>query len=150
MTSKANAEHILIGKNNLLHTKKPEPNLIVKDIMQSNILTCSADTKINLAANRMRARDISSIIIIESNLALGIWTEADCRKIDFSNQEQFNVNICELMSSPVLTIKQEVAVHELATMFRHHGVRHFIVVDEDKLPVGIVSQTDVIKNGSVP
>lgn len=132
----------------MLHSKTPELNLIVKDIMQTNILTCSPETKINVAANRMRARNISSIII-KSNLTLGIWTESDCRKIDFSDQEQFNVNISELMNSPVETIKQEVAVNELATKFRHHGVRHFVVVDNDNLPVGIVSQTDVIKNQGI-
>ncbi len=132
----------------MLHSKTPELNLIVKDIMQTSILTCSPETKINVAANRMRARNISSIII-KSNLTLGIWTESDCRKIDFSDQEQFNVNISELMNSPVETIKQEVAVNELATKFRHHGVRHFVVVDNDNLPVGIVSQTDVIKNQGI-
>ena len=112
----------------MLHSKTPELNLIVKDIMQTSILTCTPETKINVAANRMRARNISSIII-KSNLTLGIWTESDCRKIDFSDQEQFNVSISELMNSPVETIKQEVAVNELATKFRHHGVRHFVVVD---------------------
>ena len=137
-----------IGKKSLLHNKIPGLNLIVKDVMQSNILTCSPETKINVAANRMRSRNISSIII-ESNLTLGIWTEADCRKIDFSNQEQFNISICELMSSPVLTIKQDVTVNELTTKFRHHGVRHFVVVDDDNQLVGIVSQTDVIKNQGI-
>ncbi len=132
----------------MLHSKTPELNLIVKDIMQTSILTCTPETKINVAANRMRARNISSIII-KSNLTLGIWTESDCRKIDFSDQEQFNVSISELMNSPVETIKQEVAVNELATKFRHHGVRHFVVVDNDNLPIGIVSQTDVIKNQGI-
>ena len=137
-----------IGKKSVLQTKTLGLNLIVKDVMQSNILTCSPETKINVAANRMRSRNISSIII-ESNLTLGIWTEADCRKIDFSNQEQFNISICELMSSPVLTIKQDVTVNELTTKFRHHGVRHFVVVDDDNQLVGIVSQTDVIKNQGI-
>ena len=71
----------------MLHSKTPALNLIVKDIMQTNILTCSPETKINVAANRMRARNISSIII-KSNLTLGIWTESDCRKIDFSDQNE--------------------------------------------------------------
>ncbi len=137
-----------IGRDILLHTKTPELNLIVKDIMQSSILTCPPETKINVAASRMRARNISSIII-KSNLTLGIWTESDCRKIDFSDQEQFNVSISELMNSPVLTIKQDIQVNELAIKFRHYGVRHFIVVDADNLPVGIVSQTDVIKNQGI-
>ena len=65
-----------IGRDILLHTKTPELNLIVKDIMQSSILTCPPETKINVAASRMRARNISSIII-KSNLTLGIWTESD-------------------------------------------------------------------------
>jgi len=124
-------------------------SLIVEDIMQSNILTCSPDTKINVAANRMRARNISSIIIIENDLALGIWTEADCRKIDFTNQSQFDLNINLLMSSPVMSIRRDLPVSELATKFRTHGVRHFIVVNEQNSPLGIVSQTDVIKNQGI-
>ena len=122
---------------------------MVEDIMQSNILTCSPETTINLAATRMRARNISSIIIIKGNVACGIWTEADCRKIDFSSPEPFNKNISVLMSSPVLTVNLGLAVNALATKFRHHGVRHFVVVDIDNIPVGIVSQTDVIKNQGI-
>jgi len=126
-----------------------QSSLIVEDIMQSNILTCSPETKINVAANLMRARNISSIIIVENNLALGIWTEADCRKIDFTDQAQFGLSISVLMSTPVMTVGQELPVNELATKFRTHGVRHFIVVNAQGLPLGIVSQTDVIKNQGI-
>ena len=114
--------------------------------MRLNILTCPPDTKINIAANSMRARNISSIIIVENNRALGIWTEADCRKINFSTEVDFNMAISELMSSPVLSVKKDLGVNELATKFRTHGVRHFIVIDENKQPLGIVSQSDVVKN----
>ncbi len=137
------------GRRSLLNTKLSQSHLIVEDIMQSNILTCSPETTIKVAANRMRSRNISSIIVVENGLALGIWTEADCRKIDFTNQAQFDVNINMLMSSPVMSVKQDLTVNELATKFRSHNVRHFIVVNEQSLPLGIVSQTDVIKNQGI-
>ncbi len=61
------------GRRSLLNTKLSQSHLIVEDIMQSNILTCSPETTIKVAANRMRSRNISSIIVVENGLALGIW-----------------------------------------------------------------------------
>lgn len=117
--------------------------------MQQDILTCSADTSIDSAAREMRQRNISSIVITKGRQAIGIWTEADCSKINFANAEYYSLSISKLMSSPVLTIKPNVAVHELAPKFRSLSIRHFVVVDDNDYPVGIVSQSDVIKKQGI-
>ncbi|MBU2894259.1 EAL domain-containing protein [Colwellia sp. D2M02] len=117
--------------------------------MQMNILTCTADTPIYKAASRMRQKNISSILVIDNGKAIGIWTEADCRKINFNENKTFITEISQLMSTPVLTIQQNLLVHELSAKFRSHAIRHFIVVDNNNSPIGIVSQSDVIKSQGI-
>jgi diguanylate cyclase (GGDEF)-like protein/PAS domain S-box-containing protein len=117
--------------------------------MQHNILTCSPETKVYQAANKMRERNISSIVIVSENKAIGIWTEADCRKINFSEHKAATTAIHELMSSPVFSVQQTLFVHELAIKFRSLAIRHFIVINDESLPVGIISQSDVIKNQGI-
>ncbi len=133
----------------LLNEDICEGTLLVKDIMQHDMLTCPADTTIYSAAREMRSRNISSIVITNNSQAIGIWTEADCSKIDYSQAGYNSLAIGDLMSSPVLTVKKDLLVHELATKFRSLGIRHFVVVDEANQPIGIVSQSDVIKKQGI-
>ena len=53
------------------------------------------------------------------------------------------------MSSPVISIRENMPIQEVIMAFHRHRVRHLLVVDEHKAPVGITSQTDVIKKQGI-
>jgi diguanylate cyclase (GGDEF)-like protein/PAS domain S-box-containing protein len=53
------------------------------------------------------------------------------------------------MTAPVLTVRAELSIGEAAAQFKQHRVRHFVVVDRDDRPLGLVSQSDVVLNHGV-
>lgn len=94
----------------------------------------------------MADRRCSSIVIIENQQAVGLWTEHDALTINFSALTALTRPITEFMSSPVHTAPQQMLLSEAALFLNTHKLRHLVVVNEAQYPVGILSQTDIIMN----
>ncbi|MDR5866441.1 EAL domain-containing protein [Halomonas koreensis] len=120
--------------------------LPVERIMQRGLLTCGPQTPLCEAAARMSRRRCSSILIVEDDRPLGIWTERDCLRLDFAEPSTLRRPIAEAMSRPVERLRRDVPLGEAAMRFATSRRRHFLVVDEEDRPLGIVSQTDVALN----
>ncbi|WP_421620670.1 EAL domain-containing protein [Alkalilimnicola ehrlichii] len=120
--------------------------LPVERIVQSSILHCGPETPLCQAAERMAERQCSSILVMEADRAVGIWTERDALAVDFSDPSAIRRPIREAMSSPVACIPGETELGEVAMRFRAERCRHFLVIDRGGQPLGLVSQTDVALN----
>ncbi len=121
-------------------------DLPISRIMQTGVLHCTMDTPLCEAAKRMTDRCCSSIVIMENQKAVGIWTEHDALAINFSTLSAFTQPIATFMSQPVKTAPRQMLLSEAALLFNTQKVRHLVVVDETHHPVGIVSQTDIAMN----
>ncbi|AMQ90752.1 MULTISPECIES: diguanylate cyclase domain-containing protein [Marinobacter] len=121
--------------------------LPISRIMYSGLLLqCSPQTSIADAAARMSENSVSSILIADQDQVIGIWTEHDALALDFSDPDRFNQPVSTVMSSPVLTLPSTMDAGQAAIRLRDSGKRHFLVVDENEAPVGILSQTDLALN----
>ena len=121
----------------------------VKTLMQSDILACPPATSLAEAARRMRERGCSSVLVEDEGRYVGIWTEQDALKVDFSNPLAFGTAIAQVMSAPVLAINWNASVSDLASRFIADGIRHLLVRDDQSHPVGIISQTDIVYSQGV-
>ena len=126
-----------------------EKSLTAKDLVQKNLLSCSKTTTIYQAAKKIREKKTSSILIEDNEKIVGIWTEADSTKLNFNSTCYYNSAIHEFMSTPVITINEAMPFQEIIMAFHRHRVRHLLVVDSEKLTLGIVSQSDVIRKQGV-
>ena len=121
--------------------------LPISRIMRSGLLLrCSPQTPITDAAARMAEHQVSSILITEDDQVTGIWTERDALMVDFSDPASFRRPVSSVMSSPVLTLPADMDAGEATLRFRDTGKRHFLIVDDSNLPIGILSQTDLALN----
>ena len=120
----------------------------VERLMHSGLLTCSPDTPLHEAAQRMATRQCSSMLIMHEGVAVGIWTEHDSLRLDFSDPGSLQNPIGQAMSSPVSSVHLATPLSEVALRFTREKRRHFLVVDDGGQPQGIVSQTDLaLKQG---
>ncbi|SFC69049.1 EAL domain-containing protein [Pseudoalteromonas denitrificans] len=126
--------------------KSKNKMLTVADVMSKNILFCKPETSLFEAANMMGNRNVSAIFIMSNDKLIGVWTEADCSKLDFSMAHFSEQPIANFMSSPVKQVHTKTAVSELTILFHNYGFRHLLVVDEKNSPKGVVSLSDVIKS----
>lgn len=124
-------------------------DVTVAQIIQDTILVCAPDTPVYQAAERMSAARCSSIVIRDDASVLGIWTERDALAIDFSSADALARPIREVMSHPVKTVSRDTSLQAVATRFLSDGVRHYLVVDDNGTPVGVISQTDVVLNQGI-
>lgn len=92
---------------------------------------------------------VSSILVMDNGKVAGIWTERDALAVDFSNPDSFNVPISSCMSTPVRTVTEDVSLQDLAVRFRDEHLRHYLIVDGEGKPCGVVSQSDVVLNQGI-
>ena len=131
--------------DNSLHLA-PSDALRVGTIAREDVLECAPDTPLCEAARLMSERGVSSILIVDDGVLLGIWTERDALAIDFDERASFSVPIRAVMSAPVRTVPASMNLHELTQRFRDEHLRHYLVIDEAGQRRGIVSQSDVVLN----
>lgn len=121
----------------------------VSRIMSRQILCCPAQTPLSDAASLMTRRGCSSIVVLDGQgHPVGIWTEHDALTIDLDDPSQRSAPIRMVMSSPVHCVDSMTTLEDLVLGFRGHHVRHFVVIENDK-PIGVVSQTDVIRHQGI-
>lgn len=116
----------------------------VGDIMVSNPVSCTPDTAIADAAGMMAEHRVSSILVSDGGEVVGIWTEHDALGHDLGHRNALDTPISEVMSSPVATISREASINDAALRFKQQGLRHFVVVDPDGSPAGLITQSDVV------
>jgi diguanylate cyclase (GGDEF)-like protein/PAS domain S-box-containing protein len=92
-------------------------------------------------AARMLAAKISSVIVVDQDVVLGIITERDILHImrQHCSPDQ---TARDIMTSPVHSVPAEMDFHLAYREAASLGIRHIVVIDETGLPLGIVSETD--------
>ncbi|MCG9060029.1 CBS domain-containing protein, partial [Laribacter hongkongensis] len=119
----------------------------IESLVSPRLVTCAPDTPVHEAARQMREALCGSIIVLDGQgQPAGIWTEADVLKLDLHDPDGLRVPISSVMSSPVKTLPVDTPFHEAAIRFRHEGIRHYLVIDQQNQPRGILSQTDIVLN----
>jgi diguanylate cyclase (GGDEF)-like protein/PAS domain S-box-containing protein len=132
-----------------LNTLMASTELTVGQVVRHAILHCSADEPLFTVATRMNEARCSSMVVMEADVPVGIWTEHDALSIDFTDPQFHARPVGDLMSSPVKSVAAHSSLQEVASRFLADGVRHYLVLDAVGQPLGVVSQTDVILNQGV-
>ncbi|MDP1664875.1 MAG: EAL domain-containing protein [Methylobacter sp.] len=117
----------------------------IKDITQTSLLTCLPSETMHEAAVKMAERNCSAILIVVDDEIIGIWTERDVLKVDFSSPDARSRPVSEGMSSPVICVNENASLEEVSLKFKKDGVRHYVVTDDQGKQRGLISQTDVVK-----
>ncbi|WP_028791886.1 EAL domain-containing protein [Thauera linaloolentis] len=124
----------------------PSDALRVGTIAHGDLLECAPALPLSEAARLMSERRVSSILVVDGEAVVGIWTERDALAIDFGDRAVFSQPISSVMSAPVRTVPASMSLHELTQRFREECVRHYLVMDEAGQRCGIVSLSDVVLN----
>ncbi|HXV45441.1 MAG TPA: CBS domain-containing protein [Nitrososphaera sp.] len=122
----------------------------IQAIMSSKVETIDIIDSAKNAAQTMKEKKISSIIVVDMKKnpdePLGIVTEKDfVHKICAQGANSKDIAIGEIMSSPIATTTPSATIEGAADLMLHNKVRHLLVVDKDKKPIGIVAPTDLNK-----
>jgi CBS domain-containing protein len=119
-----------------------------KDIMTTDVATISATAMVSEAIGMMKERGIHDLIIkpTGSEKAFGIVTEADISyKVIAFGYDPKELTVGDIMTRPCITIKPDMSVKNVASLFANHRIHRAPVV-RDGLQ-GIVSVADILRKG---
>ncbi|MDX1593188.1 MAG: EAL domain-containing protein [Gammaproteobacteria bacterium] len=118
----------------------------VAHLLHEELLTCSPEAPLHRVAAMMRTHRCSSVLVVDGERPVGIWTEHDTLRIDLADPEVVAQPVSRHMSSPVRTTTKQETIDEVGHRFHREGIRHLLVLDSRGGFAGIVSQTDVVLN----
>jgi signal-transduction protein with cAMP-binding, CBS, and nucleotidyltransferase domain len=120
----------------------------VNQIMNKNVLTVDKSDSLQDAALKMTKLNIGCVIVTDGIKPLGIVTERDfVTKVTAEGRPLFT-EICEVMSSPLITIGPEETIWEASEIMKQKSI-HKLPVKENEQIIGILTTTDIVKIASV-
>lgn len=127
----------------------PSHDPCIGDLVNGGLLTCLPETSLREAATKMRAAQVSCILVCQDDRVVGIWTEGDARRLDFSDQSLGDMPVKEWMSHPVVSALTSTPLNEASLMMRQRYLRRLLILDEKSSPVGMITQSDIVRHQGV-
>jgi signal-transduction protein with cAMP-binding, CBS, and nucleotidyltransferase domain len=93
----------------------------------------------------MAAQHVGSIIVAQSGYPIGIVTETDMTKVLASGQDARTLAVDRIMSSPLFSTSPDTDLMEVVNAMTANHIKKMPVVEHQRV-IGIITQTDIIKN----
>lgn len=117
----------------------------VKDIMSKTVATITKGCLITEAAEQMRKKDISCLVVTCGDTPVGIITERDVLRKIIANQKMFHqIEVSDIMNSPVLTVDEETSINDAVKIMAEKHIRRLVIVKDGKMS-GVVTESDFVK-----
>lgn len=117
---------------------------LVQDVMSKDVQMVLPNTKLYLAAQKMRDHNIGFLVVADGNDVVGCVTDRDivvngvARRLDPGEKR-----IEDVMTRHIIACKPHQKVSEAIRLMRDQKVHRLIVLDADGNPVGVVSLRDL-------
>ena len=146
------------------------PAPVVTEIMTADVPPVSPDESVARVAKLLVDYDVAGVAVVENGEIIGIITESDIvarqadveaptlvpfldaifvadagRPYEDEVRRALATNARMLMSSPVISIRSDATLNEVASVMLDRDVHPLPVVDADGHYVGIVSRKDLVR-----
>lgn len=112
----------------------------------SHVETIGPDASVADAVRRMNELRIGSLLVLEGERVVGIFTERDVlTRIVSNRRDPDGTSVRDVMTSRLVTIKLTTTVEEAMVIVTAKRCRHLPVMDGDQL-VGMVSIGDLTRS----
>lgn len=118
----------------------------LQDYMHTDIKTTTREKTVLEAAESMSKRDISCLIVVENDSPIGIITRRDIfEKVLVARKNPGEIHVGEVMSNQIISLGPQATMVAASGIMSDRKIRQVPIVEDGKL-VGIVTQTDIIRN----
>jgi len=117
---------------------------IASEVMSDRVSSVPKDIYVSEAIKIMADQNISSIVIMQDDEPVGIFTQRDLlKKVIAAPKNPHQTMIAEVMSSPLITVHPDSSVLSSSMVMKRNNIRKLVVIDGKKL-CGLLSQTDIL------
>ncbi len=115
------------------------------EVMSEDIATIDPQSTVASAARIMSGGKISCLIVSSDGHLSGIITETDIlKKVATVGHNFHKIKAEQIMSSPIRSIPYSSSVMDASRIMEVEDIRRLVVLEEEE-PVGIITQTDMVR-----
>jgi CBS domain-containing protein len=126
--------------------------MVVADAMTIDPVTVAVDDSIEVAERLLATFRVSGLPVVDGGGRLvGVLSRTDLLLGSGPTMKQLvrgrasGLRVGELMTSPALTVSLSASLVEAARVMHQEQVHRLVVVDEDGVPIGVLSATDFVR-----
>lgn len=137
----------LVSENVIYNDQNAEIQYYQPIKYTENPITASPTDIVKFVAQTMASSKIGSMIIHENRKPIGIVTDKDLRSKIATGLYSIDVTIDKIMSSPVITVADNLSIAEAQIMMLKHNVSHLCVTKDgtnDSEITGIITEHDIV------
>lgn len=122
----------------------------LSEIMTRNVEIIQPDDSLQLAAKKMKDRDIGFLPVCDGAELMGVLSDRDLTIRALADGMDVNVMLSrDLMTTPAIYCFEDQDVSEAAKIMEDNQIRRLVILSrEDKRLVGVVSLGDLARNES--
>lgn len=120
--------------------------MLVKDVMQTDVVTISPMATLREAMQRMRDSSVKSLVVEKQNAhdAYGLITYTTVLRTIVAEDGDIDlINVYDVSSKPAITVPAELDVRHVARLMVKQDFRRLIVLEGNDLQ-GIISMDDIV------
>jgi CBS domain-containing protein len=121
----------------------------VSEIMTSDFEMVNSTSSLREAARKMKSLNVGFLPVQEGTMLIGLITDRDIVVRGLAEgRDADSTQVKDIISSEVVYCFEDDSVEDAVRLMEENQVRRLIVVDHDRVPVGIVSLGDIaVKTG---
>ncbi len=121
----------------------------LNEIMTRDVEIVHPDDSLQIAALKMRDRNIGFLPVFDGNRLIGVLSDRDISVRALARGVNSNNLVTgDMVSSPAIYCYEDQDVEEAAQLMQENQIRRLVVLDRDKRLAGVVSLGDLAMNGS--
>jgi CBS domain-containing protein len=116
----------------------------LSDLMTSSVVSVTADTTLQEAAEKMRAEDVGVLPVCEGDRLVGIITDRDLTVRGLADgRDPASSTVRETMTTDLVTCYGDEDAAEAERVMQERRVRRIAVLDREQRLIGVVSLGDL-------
>ncbi|MBI4020550.1 MAG: CBS domain-containing protein [Candidatus Aenigmarchaeota archaeon] len=118
--------------------------MLVRDIMNRDVLTIEPDISLQEAAMLMIDNHVGSLVVLKGNRIAGMLTERDFIRFFAEGSQMKAAKVRDAMTNYVITVSVNANIKTAIQLLNQHAIKKLPVLDGDRL-AGIVTSTDIVR-----
>ena len=120
----------------------------VGNMMSVDPVVVEAESSITEAEQLLKSYRISGLPVVSEGVLVGVISQTDlltARSSELIGANWDRVRVRHLMSRPPVTVHLNTSVERAARLMLEGHIHRLVVVDEEELPIGVLTSTDLLR-----